>query len=92
MAKFHVGQSVWYHYRSAIGRGKIVKVVNPDSADPHYKIAQTDHHPGEPKIVTHRESALHAGSGGGTKVGKKRTVKKRGIRKAAHKRTARKRG
>lgn len=50
-----VGSRVSYHYRSAVGHGRVVGIhkmgTNADTTE--YSIRESDHHPGEPSIVYH---------------------------------------
>lgn len=54
-AKFHPGERVEWHYRSAIGHGTILRIhkIGDSEATTEYAIRQHDHHPNEPKIVYH---------------------------------------
>ena len=55
-----VGTKVSWHYRSAIGHGRVTGVSEMcTSADKTmYNVRQTDHHPGEPAMVHHSGKAL----------------------------------
>lgn len=50
-----VGTKVTWHYRSAIGHGKVAGIAKKGttSSTTKYRVKQTDHHPGEPPIVEH---------------------------------------
>lgn len=55
-----VGTKVTWHYRSAIGHGKVVGVykLGTTADKTMYSVRQTDHHIGEPAILHHSGKAL----------------------------------
>lgn len=59
------GDKVWWHYRSAIGHGRIVGIDKrgTSAATTRFKVQEYDHHPGEKNIVLHFGSALHVDNG-----------------------------
>lgn len=50
-----VGTKVKWHYRTAIGTGRIAgyKTKGATHAATEYKLQEFDHHPGEPEFVYH---------------------------------------
>lgn len=62
-ATIPVGTAVTWHYRSAIGHGKIAGIhkLGTSSANTEYSIRQSDHHKGESAIVYHFGRALKRG-------------------------------
>lgn len=55
-----VGTKVSWHYRGAIGHGTILGVhqLGNSSATTEYSIGESDHHPGEAKVLFHYGRAL----------------------------------
>lgn len=55
-----VGTKVRWHYRSAIGHGKVIGIykLGATADKTMYKVRQTDYHPGEPAILHHSGKAL----------------------------------
>lgn len=55
-----VGTKVTWHYRSAIGHGKVIGIykLGTTADKTMYKVKQTDYHPGEPAILHHSGKAL----------------------------------
>ncbi|HEX7355259.1 MAG TPA: hypothetical protein VF288_10555 [Mycobacteriales bacterium] len=54
------GTKVSWHYRSAIGHGKVkgIHKLGTSADKTEYDISESDHHPGEPDVVRHYGSAL----------------------------------
>lgn len=56
-----VGRKVWWHYRSAIGHGKIdgIYKIGTNAGNTIYNIKEFDHHKGEKNVLHHYGRALH---------------------------------
>lgn len=60
MGCFQTGDKVTWHYRSAIGHGRVIGVhrKGEDCDTTMYSVRQSDHHSGEPATVYHSGAAL----------------------------------